>query len=148
MLDVVLEESRGIQYWHVSSVSILVVLDVVLEEYFGARPFLEDHSFNPCCAGCSSGSSPRMSPNLVLCCFNPCCAGCSSGRIERGSVVDWIVGFNPCCAGCSSGRMAVYPNCYIVIRVSILVVLDVVLEALSCLLITPKGKFQSLLCWM
>ena len=63
-------------------------------------------SFNPCCAGCSSGSASvvfvafycvkvsilvvldvvlEVSPAPVIGskirCFNPCCAGCSSGSI-------------------------------------------------------------------
>ena len=59
--------------------------------------------------------------------FNPCCAGCSSGRTVVGLFGKINLSFNPCCAGCSSGRKRVRPI-QRMDRVSILVVLDVVLE--------------------
>ena len=37
--------------------------------------------------------------------FNPCCAGCSSGSYVVQFVVSNHLGFNPCCAGCSSGSL-------------------------------------------
>ena len=62
-------------------------------------------------------------------CFNPCCAGCSSGSIFTSGSSTVIESFNPCCAGCSSGRMRPRKTNIQVMQVSILVVLDVVLEA-------------------
>ena len=40
-------------------VSILVVLDVVLEAMVAELFGVNNLSFNPCCAGCSSGSSRK-----------------------------------------------------------------------------------------
>ena len=93
-----------------------------------------------------------MSPEIFWS-FNPCCAGCSSGsastnwkKVSRFGVSILVVldvvlevlpttwylrmfkSFNPCCAGCSSGSIVgtVVPS--FAFSVSILVVLDVVLE--------------------
>ena len=41
--------------------------------------------------------------------------------------------FNPCCAGCSSGRIRSYLPYYFLSEVSILVVLDVVLEVMPAI---------------
>ena len=58
-------------------------------------------------------------------------------------------GFNPCCAGCSSGSGNTNNHGLHFRRVSILVVLDVVLEDKVINLIKEKlNQFQSLLCWM
>ena len=57
MLDVVLEAHTWLTLRSAYHVSILVVLDVVLEAE-GTRQTNETaRSFNPCCAGCSSGRS-------------------------------------------------------------------------------------------
>ena len=59
MLDVVLEDIRSESRFIRLCVSILVVLDVVLEVH---NPFYTKgttHCFNPCCAGCSSGSGSK-----------------------------------------------------------------------------------------
>ena len=106
--------------------------------------------FNPCCAGCSSGSpipcfsSSRLSAVSILVVLDvvleegndPICPTCLSR-------------FNPCCAGCSSGswsKIIINEKRYIV---SILVVLDVVLEGSNLPDKIPIiSLFQSLLCWM
>ena len=56
MLDVVLEDREGASITSVLLVSILVVLDVVLEEIEEMKTKPTEACFNPCCAGCSSGS--------------------------------------------------------------------------------------------
>ena len=40
-------------------------------------------SFNPCCAGCSSGRDENVEFETTNGCFNPCCAGCSSGSCRK-----------------------------------------------------------------
>ena len=105
--------------------------------------------------------------------FNPCCAGCSSGSITVNVYLRKNGGFNPCCAGCSSGSLYrkkphtlnFFVSILVVLdvvleggrhyrilsrtRVSILVVLDVVLEvSLFSFLLLFIRWFQSLLCWM
>ena len=80
MLDVVLEAHPPIAISNRSIVSILVVLDVVLEVCYLMRQCRKMRGFNPCCAGCSSGRTLRQRQNIGENCFNPCCAGCSSGR--------------------------------------------------------------------
>ena len=56
MLDVVLEaRAKGVKT-ESRLVSILVVLDVVLEVATKIIPDVQQLGFNPCCAGCSSGS--------------------------------------------------------------------------------------------
>ena len=59
MLDVVLEVCHGKNTESELPLSILVVLDVVLEvKEHGSTEFLSK-TFNPCCAGCSSGRGQR-----------------------------------------------------------------------------------------
>ena len=66
----------------ISFVSILVVLDVVLEAGNSRKNRNVPESFNPCCAGCSSGSFFKVLKSECLReGFNPCCAGCSSGSL-------------------------------------------------------------------
>ena len=43
-------------YFRARTLSILVVLDVVLEDLTATSTLPLFTSFNPCCAGCSSGS--------------------------------------------------------------------------------------------
>ena len=57
MLDVVLEERETSPITNNYGVSILVVLDVVLEDSDWNNISNNIGSFNPCCAGCSSGSA-------------------------------------------------------------------------------------------
>ena len=61
-------------------VSILIVLDVVLEDNRRKIELNAEKSFNPYCAGCSFGSGLNQILSYVLNCFNPYCAGCSFGR--------------------------------------------------------------------
>ena len=58
VLDVVLEVETGYTETRSTRVSILVVLDVVLEDNFFVLQRTYHFRFNPCCAGCSSGSLP------------------------------------------------------------------------------------------
>ena len=110
---------------YVDAVSILVVLDVVLEVCTDAVWLVVRLSFNPCCAGCSSGSL-----NRVLKCVD-------AEQVSILVVLDVVLedrpkssrflpvlSFNPCCAGCSSGSITGINTC-------------------------PNSvEFQSLLCWM
>ena len=61
--------------------SILVVLDVVLEDNDMSLAVIGVKTFNPCCAGCSSGRKSNYYYQHDDVAFNPCCAGCSSGSI-------------------------------------------------------------------
>ena len=57
--------------------------------------------------------------------------------------------FNPCCAGCSSGSRIISCTFAFPSLVSILVVLDVVLEVFASSGNRVEDQvFQSLLCWM
>ena len=58
------------------------MLDVVLEASDAGSEVGLFFSFNPCCAGCSSGSLPTERKYQNRHSFNPCCAGCSSGRSD------------------------------------------------------------------
>ena len=104
------------------------MLDVVLEVYLSRNAELSNRCFNPCCAGCSSGSCAipfdgvqpvRVSILVVLDVvlegkprhLHPLCRGVSI-LVVLDVVLEaeewWcnFVGsfcFNPCCAGCSSG---------------------------------------------
>ena len=120
VLDVVLEASLVARFLSIAKVSILVVLDVVLE---------------------ASSLSSIYSPPLS---FNPCCAGCSSGSVKAFPASQAPRGFNPCCAGCSSGsnRVRQLRSCYS--GVSILVVLDVVLEDTGIGYVRPFGRVSIL----
>ena len=105
------------------------MLDVVLEVPDRLDLIDAEWTFNPCCAGCSSGRASSLLPiadlsalsilvvlDVVLevlelvfepfkqISFNPCCAGCSSGSISPEQLINDGWAFNPCCAGCSSGR--------------------------------------------
>ena len=63
------------------------MLDVVLEGFFKKRYAVPLISFNPCCAGCSSGRIADLIWGIIAASFNPCCAGCSSGScIVSGSI--------------------------------------------------------------
>ena len=64
-----------------------------------------------------------------------------------GSILE--LSFNPCCAGCSSGSSFIFNPLYDCYYLSILVVLDVVLEDLyGEVNLGITCNFQSLLCWM
>ena len=107
MLDVVLEGRNISEVRFFIRLSILVVLDVVLEEFVTLTFTEENLTFNPCCAGCSSGRGAHQIAIDINTTFNPCCAGCSSGRhLGLLELVAVFFTFNPCCAGCSSGRVA------------------------------------------
>ena len=55
VLDVVLEDYWCCHIFVAFFLSILVVLDVVLEDGIEATSGTYNITFNPCCAGCSSG---------------------------------------------------------------------------------------------
>ena len=61
MLDVVLEAVMASSSGSIlSKLSILVVLDVVLEVMYPFTTDAGEITFNPCCAGCSSGSNHHL----------------------------------------------------------------------------------------
>ena len=89
-------------------VSILILLEVVLEALMTARKRAKAEGFNPYFAGSSSGSIFRI---LLLSYkvfrFNPYFAGSSSGSIAWEFYVNGLgTCFNPYFAGSSSGSRA------------------------------------------
>ena len=126
------------------------MLDVVLEARSNVYYIDTDDAFNPCCAGCSSGSGEALCAVAIEYLLSILVVLDVVLEATIGAAIfSLLFSFNPCCAGCSSGRAinlcwAVYWSC-----LSILVVLDVVLEAPSssipCMIAII---FQSLLCWM
>ncbi len=81
-------------------------------------------------------------------CFNPCFAGsCFATRIVVTGHSDFI-GFNPCFAGSCFATVIAAENFRKIIAVSILVLLEAVLQLeLHAFLVNKKQKFQSLFCW-
>ena len=80
-MDVVLEAIYKVGVETSFIVSILVLVDVVLEELLYRFSRWHKVSFNPCFGGCCSGSQDAA---FVLPCilgFNPCFGGCCSGRL-------------------------------------------------------------------
>ncbi len=65
---------------HGAAVSILILLDVVLEVQV------------------------RVSPTKILFCFNPYSVGCCSGSLVAWTAPKVLWGFNPYSVGCCSGR--------------------------------------------
>ena len=124
------------------------MLDVVLEASGAMRSLTTEVSFNPYCAGCSFGRTISLIPATTGVSFNPYCAGCSFGSAVPTNPSAPQASFNPYCAGCSFGRpLMLLPGTF-ESSVSILIVLDVVLEEWSKYTGTYSREFQSLLCWM
>ena len=67
----------------VLAVSILILLEVVLEEEQKRIPVSANKSFNPYFAGSSSGRKPTSPVNRSGHSFNPYFAGSSSGSLFR-----------------------------------------------------------------
>ena len=70
-------------------VSILVLLDVPLDPVSACIRYADTRGgFNPCFAGCPSGSTPdfHLAVDVGLC-FNPCFAGCPSGSVVDQPVI-------------------------------------------------------------
>ncbi len=110
-------------------VSILILLDVVLEDPTIHQKLLADLGFNPYSVGCCSGSTIVSPTGVLLSGFNPYSVGCCSGSISAEaeaqnltlfqSLFCWMLFWKlPKCSGAVIG-------CF----VSILILLDVVLEA-------------------
>ena len=111
-------------------VSILILLEVVLEAMLDARGTIRDSGFNPYFAGSSSGRSVAVRWRDSCCGFNPYFAGSSSGSTHHPWIFHNAFCFNPYFAGSSSGSLKCAAfRCYI--PVSILILLEVVLEELS-----------------
>jgi len=85
-------------------VSILILLEIVLEEFQKLLPPQRPGSFNPYSAGDSSGSSTSGHFSSVSSGFNPYSAGDSSGRKITMLHQYYSIRFNPYSAGDSSGR--------------------------------------------
>ena len=80
MLDVILEvRSKDVSQGQLF-VSILIVLDVILEEYIEAVIRENDGGFNPYCVGCNLRSNPTWVTNPLGSSFNPYCVGCNLRR--------------------------------------------------------------------
>ena len=110
-------------------VSILVLMDVVLQAYFWFPAPCFPVCFNPCFDGCGSSNFVRPSSLIVGICFNPCFDGCGSSRrtfyfkpclfTEFQSLFWWMWFFKS-----SFLRWEIFRH-----DVSILVLMDVVLQA-------------------
>ncbi len=95
--------------------------------------------FNPCCSGSRPGRVfPTYHHSNPLHCFNPCCSGSRPGSgsppLHRHL---GHLGFNPCCSGSRPGRVVRPGDTPMELWVSILVVLEVVLEAIQL----PRFKY-------
>ena len=60
-------------------VSILVLVDVVLEVFELKKRIVLKSSFNPCFGGCCSGRRALVKAGKYDSSFNPCFGGCCSG---------------------------------------------------------------------
>ena len=109
-------------------VSILILLEVVLEVDGYFKAYIKIASFNPYFAGSSSGRSCRVVTITQSVCFNPYFAGSSSGRKREIWRSFGISSFNPYFAGSSSGSKSYLIVLFNFFFVSILILLEVVLE--------------------
>ena len=83
-------------------VSILVLLDVALKAILSHSRHNSFLGFNPCSLGCCSESSAIAPPRPGIVSFNPCSLGCCS-ESGRGLRYLWFrFSFNPCSLGCCS----------------------------------------------
>ena len=85
-------------------------------------------SFNPCFNGCASSIiSVRLVFTIPLC-FNPCFNGCASSMRSTLHALKARGGFNPCFNGCASSILVCITIYARILLVSILVLMDVLLQ--------------------
>ena len=104
------------------------MLEVVLEVVKFVRTVRKILSFNPYFAGSSSGSVRKFKSGDKVRSFNPYFAGSSSGRKREIWRSFGISSFNPYFAGSSSGSKSYLIVLFNFFFVSILILLEVVLE--------------------
>ena len=114
---------------HPLPVSILLILDVLLEDWALSPHAYRGRSFNPSYTGCATGRSPTLIRSTHWTRFNPSYTGCATGRkcpkmlstlggqvsillildvlLEDYPGTRWLMGrskrFNPSYTGCATG---------------------------------------------
>ena len=110
-------------------VSILVLMDVLLQFNFGRHIFDGFYGFNPCFNGCASSMlTPSTQSASSMLSFNPCFNGCASSISKMIVAVIVVISFNPCFNGCASSIRTMMSIRKVGIGVSILVLMDVLLQ--------------------
>ncbi len=111
-------------------VSILILLDVVLEARWGSSQAQPGLSFNPYSVGCCSGSSKQEAQISAHCMFQSLFCWMLFWKSKwTGCVSRLLSCFNPYSVGCCSGSLPINRLTTRGATVSILILLDVVLEA-------------------
>ncbi len=129
LLDVVLEVTNLGSEIDAIFVSILILLDVVLEDQLNTATNIGRPVFQSLFCWMLFWKKKRR--HLIgnrLTCFNPYSVGCCSGSARRILHRLIFYRFNPYSVGCCSGREWVRSRLVSTIYVSILILLDVVLE--------------------
>ena len=118
-------------------VSILVVVESALREKWTLGLKVGAVSFNPCCSGIgSAGMIANRNITFLILCFNPCCSGIGSAGSTKLNGKPWKKsGFNPCCSGIGSAGNFTEKEMTNAEDVSILVVVESALRAVTMLLI-------------
>ena len=129
-------------------VSILILLEVILEAP-SFISFLEYMlSFNPYFTGSNSGSKSWITVSLNGVSFNPYFTGSNSGSLIQLILVNTHHCFNPYFTGSNSGSFWMRKMRSNDMWVSILILLEVILEdSLFYLTLWIDTKFQSLFYW-
>ena len=114
---------------HEDQISILVLMEVILQDKISVRQTLKTSGFNPCFNG-SHSSRKRVSRLLTMTrSFNPCFNGShSSSRKKHSSQAQNSRSFNPCFNGSHSSRVGQRYLCFVNSIVSILVLMEVILQ--------------------
>ena len=131
-------------------VSILILLDVILEVDLSTPAKLYDFCFNPYSVGCYSGRpSIAVGEYLqlfvsILILLDVILEGKSAMNSLRATAC-----FNPYSVGCYSGSCHIQHQAICLLHVSILILLDVILEeCVPVFNVFVAVGFQSLFCWM
>ena len=111
-------------------VSILVLMDVVLQQMSYLRKLKRSESFNPCFNGCCSSTLCWSRTRSSIAGFNPCFNGCCSSTLLYIALPKIFDSFNPCFNGCCSSTLLLELHLLCTL-VSILVLMDVVLQLAS-----------------
>ncbi len=109
-------------------VSILILLDVVLEDVNWLEEKVETLCFNPYSVGCCSGRSTSGHVISFMPCFNPYSVGCCSGRNRHRASGNCRKWFQSLFCWMLFWKLNVHYNGEALSYVSILILLDVVLE--------------------
>ena len=89
----------------VFEVSILVLVDVALEDQNNGVDALRVLSFNPCSRGCCARRICVVRREYTMFGFNPCSRGCCARSPHIVIPAHISDGFNPCSRGCCARRL-------------------------------------------